>query len=66
MYTIVQQGGVLFFMVLAGEIIRLVVQDLVFDRGFSWGLLFPPLVSFMIWPFLYLALSRLKFRVRVE
>ena len=56
----------LFFLVLAGEIIRLVVQDLVFDRGFSWGVLFPPLVSFLVWPFLYLLLSRLKFIVRVE
>jgi rod shape-determining protein MreD len=66
MYSIVQQGGVVFFLVLAGEIIRLVVQDLVFDRGFSWGVLFPPLVSFLIWPFLHLLLSRLKFQARVE
>ena len=66
MYSIVQQGGVVFFLVLAGEIIRLVVQDLVFDRGFSWGVLSPPLVSFLIWPFLYLLLSRLKLQARVE
>lgn len=66
MYSILQQGGVVFLLVLAGELGRLLVQDLVFDRGWSWGVLFPALVSFVVWPFLYLALSRLKFSARVE
>jgi rod shape-determining protein MreD len=66
MYSVVQQGGAVFALVLIGEIIRLLVQDLVFDRGWSWGVLIPAFTSFVVWPFLYLLLSRLKFQVRVE
>jgi rod shape-determining protein MreD len=66
MYSIVQQGGIVFALVLMGEIVRLLVQDMIFDRGWSWGALVPALTSFMVWPFLYLLLSRLKFQVRVE
>ncbi len=66
MYSIVQQGVVLFAVVLLGEIFRLIVQDMVFDRGWSWGVLVPAFTSFMVWPFLYLLLSRLKIQVRVE
>lgn len=66
MYSIVQQGGVIFAVVLLGEVFRLLIQDLVFDRGWSWGVLLPAIASFMVWPFLYLLLSRLKYQVRVE
>lgn len=66
MYSILQQGGVVFLLVLGTEAARLAVQDLVFDRGWSWGVLFPAVTSLAIWPFLYLGLSRLKFRVGVE
>ena len=62
MYSILQQGGVIFLLILAGEVLRLLVQD----RGWSWGVLFPALISFVVWPFLYLGLSRLKFQARVE
>jgi rod shape-determining protein MreD len=66
MYSIIQQSGVIFLLVLGTEVIRLIVQDLAFDRGWSWGVLFPAVTSLALWPFLYLALSRLKFRVGVE
>lgn len=66
MYSVLQQGGVVFLLVLVSEGARLVVQDLAFERGFSWGMLFPALVSFALWPFLYLLLTRLRVRVRVE
>jgi len=66
MYSIVQQGGLVFLLVLGGELFRLTVQDLVFDRGWSWGVIFPAVASLALWPFLYLGLSRLKFRVGVE
>lgn len=66
MYSIVQQGVVIYAVVLLGEVFRLIVQDMVFERGWSWGALLPAVTSFMIWPFLYLLLSRLKFQVRVE
>ncbi|MFV2091328.1 MAG: rod shape-determining protein MreD, partial [Pseudomonadales bacterium] len=66
MYSIVQQGVVVFVLVLLGECARVIVQDLVFDRGWSWGVVFPALTSLLLWPFLYLLLQRLKFRFRVE
>ena len=66
MYSVVQQGGVVFLLVLGGECLRLFVQDLAFDRGMSWGALLPAFVSFLLWPLVYLVLARLKFRFRVE
>lgn len=66
MYSIVQQGGMVFLLVLGGEFVRVLVQDLAFDRGMSWGAALPALTSFLLWPFLHLALSRLKQQVRVE
>lgn len=66
MYSVLQQGGVVFLLVLGGEVVRLSVQDLAWGRGMSWGVVFPALTSFLLWPFVYLILSRLKFQVRVE
>lgn len=66
MYSVIQQGGVIFLLVLGGEIVRLFVQDLAWARGYSWGVLFPALTSFLAWPLVYLLLSRLKLQVRVE
>jgi rod shape-determining protein MreD len=66
MYSIVQQGVVIFLLVLVGECMRVVVQDLVYDRGWSWGVVLPAFTSLLLWPFLYLLLQRLKLRARVE
>ena len=66
MYSIVQQGVVIFLLVLVGECMRVVVQDLVYDRGWSWGVVVPAFSSLLLWPFLYLLLQRLKLRARVE
>ncbi|MGE0625236.1 MAG: rod shape-determining protein MreD [Pseudomonadales bacterium] len=66
MYSVVQQGGVVFLLVLGGELVRLLVQDFAWDRGLTWGVMFPALTSFLAWPFVYLLLSRLKVAVRVE
>lgn len=66
MYSIFQQGGVVFLLVLATEVVRLLVQDLAFDRGFRWAVGLPALTSLLVWPFVYLLLQRLKQRARVE
>lgn len=66
MYSILQQGGLVFLLVLVGDCVRLLVQDLAFDRGWSWGVMFPALVSLLMWPLLYILLSRLKLRVGVQ
>ena len=66
MYSIVQQCGVVFLLVIASESLRLLAQDLMYARGFSWGVLLTGVVSMLLWPFLFLLLERLRLKVRVE
>lgn len=66
MYSVVQQGGVLFLLVLITESVRIVVQDLAWSRGWSWGVVLPAVMSLLLWPLVYLVLQRLRQQVRVE
>jgi rod shape-determining protein MreD len=66
MYSIVQQCGIVFLVVLAGESVRVLVQDLIYTRGWSWGVLLTGLMSMLVWPFLFLLLERLRIQARVE
>jgi rod shape-determining protein MreD len=66
MYSIVQQCGVVFLLVLAAETLRLLVEDLMFSRGMSWGVVLPAFTSMLLWPFLFLLLDRLRASARVE
>lgn len=66
MYSVVQQCGIVFLLVLAGESVRVLVQDLIFSRGWSWGVVLTALVSMLVWPFLFLLLERLRIQARVE
>lgn len=65
MYSIVQQCGVVFVLVLTAEFLRGLVLYLVDDRSLSWGLFGPAFVSLWVWPFLALLLTRLRVRFRV-
>ena len=65
MYSVAQQCGVVFLLVLGAELLRAVVLEVVSDRGWSWGLLLPPLSSMLIWPFVALLLTRLRLQFRV-
>ncbi len=65
MYSVVQQSGMVFLLVLGAELLRALVLDLVDDRAWSWGLLGPPLVSMLLWPVVALALGDLRLRFRV-
>jgi rod shape-determining protein MreD len=66
MYSIVQQCVVVFLLVLATESLRIVVQDVAWSRGWSWGVILPALMSMLTWPFVYLVLQRARLQVRVE
>jgi len=66
MYSIVQQCIVVFLLVLVTESLRIVVQDVAWSRGWSWGVILPALMSMLIWPFVYLVLQRARLQVRVE
>ena len=66
MYSIVQQCVVVFLLVLATESLRVIVQDVAWSRGWSWGVFLPALMSMLAWPFVYLLLQRARLQVRVE
>jgi len=66
MYSVLQQGGVVFLLVLAGELLRLLVQGFSTDRDLTWAALLPAVTSLLIWPFLALLLTRLRVQFRVE
>jgi rod shape-determining protein MreD len=66
MYSVFQQCGVIFLLVLATDTLRLLVLDIIWDQGMSWGVLLPALTSMLVWPFLFLLLDRLRAQVRVE
>jgi len=65
MYSIFQQCGVVFLLVLGAEVARALVLNVVADRALSWGVTGPPLISLLLWPFVALALGRLRLQFRV-
>jgi rod shape-determining protein MreD len=65
MYSIFQQCGVVFLLVLGAEVTRALVLNVVADRALSWGVAGPPLISLLLWPFVALALGRLRLQFRV-
>jgi rod shape-determining protein MreD len=65
MYSVVQQSAVVFLLVAGAEVIRVVVMDLVADRGLSWGIFGPAVTSMLLWPLVALALTQLRLRFRV-
>ncbi|MBK79740.1 MAG: rod shape-determining protein MreD [Gammaproteobacteria bacterium] len=65
MYSVVQQCGVVFLLVLGAELLRALVLDIAADRPWSWGLIGPPLASLFVWPLASLVLTRLRVQFRV-
>ena len=66
MYSVLQQCGVVFLMVLAGEIARQIVQDQAAERAWTWLMVLPALVSMLLWPFIYILLQNLRVQFRIE
>ena len=66
MYSMLQQCGVIFALVLGSELLRMLVIDLTHSRGWEWPVLFIPLTSMVAWPFVYILLLRLRTGARVE
>ena len=66
MYSVVQQGAVVFLLVLGSELVRQFGQWL--DRGGAWGwwILLPALVSTLLWPVASWLLGELRHRLGVE
>ncbi len=65
MYSVIQQCGVVFLLVLGAEVTRELVLHAVNGLPWSWGVVGPPLVSLALWPFLAVLLARLRVQFRV-
>ncbi len=66
MYSVLQQAGVVFLLVLAGELIRMFLHNSLEGRPWTPLVVLPALISAVIWPFLFVFLQNLKLRYRVE
>jgi rod shape-determining protein MreD len=66
MYSILQQCGVLFLLVLVAELFRAVVLGLDRERPWDWRVLLVPTMTTLLWPFAYLLLLRVRTTVRIE
>ena len=65
MYALLQQGGVIFLLLIGTEAVRMLALAVIDGRGLSWGALGPPTMSLVAWPFVVLVLEALRRRVRV-
>ncbi len=66
MYSVLQQCGVVFLLVMAAEMLRVLVQGITSERQWGVEVFTVPLVSMLAWPFVYLLLLRLRTGMRVE
>lgn len=66
MYSIAQQGAVIFVMVLGIGVVRQASEIVAGEAGFTWLVLVPGLVSMAVWPVVYLALRELRRQFSVE
>jgi rod shape-determining protein MreD len=66
MYSVAQQGVVVFLLVLGTEFIRMVAQWVGRDGAVSWWILLPALTSTLAWPLVALVLRRLRHQFAVE
>jgi rod shape-determining protein MreD len=65
MYSVIQQCGVIFALVFTAEVLAVFAQYASANE-WSWQLIFVPVVSTVVWPFVYLLLIRIRTGVRVE
>jgi rod shape-determining protein MreD len=66
MYSVAQQGVVVFLMVLGTEFIRMCAQWLDRDSALSWSIFLPAITSTVAWPLVALVLRRIRFQFSVE
>jgi len=66
MYSVAQQGVVVFVMVLATEFVRMWAQWLGRDGGLSWWIVVPAVASTVAWPLVALVLGRVRYQFAVE
>jgi len=60
MYSVAQQGALLFLLVLGVELVRLIAQVFARNGELTWMIVWPAVTSTLVWPFVYSALRRLR------
>ncbi len=66
MYSVAQQGVVVFVLVLGTEFIRMCAQWLSRDGAMSWWIFIPAVTSTLAWPLVAVALRRIRYQFSVE
>ena len=66
MYSVIQQAGMIFILVLGAEVVRSLALIVSSQHQFSFMILLTALVSAVLWPFAYLPLMRLRTALRIE
>ncbi len=58
MYSSLQQGAIIFLMVLFTEFVRMMAHIFTREAEFSWAILLPAIISMLLWPFFAALLRR--------
>lgn len=66
MYSVLQQCGILFLLVLGAELLSVIVLGLGSERQWSWHVVTSAVVTTLVWPLMFLMLLRLRTGARVE
>jgi rod shape-determining protein MreD len=66
MYSIPQQCVVVFVMVLGVDVLRMLVQAIARDGGFTWAVALPALTSTLVWPLVAVALGGVRRQFQVD
>jgi rod shape-determining protein MreD len=66
MYSVLQQCGIVFVLVLASELISVFIIGLDSERVWGWPVMLTPLTTMVAWPFVFLLLLRIRTGARVE
>jgi rod shape-determining protein MreD len=66
MYSVAQQGAVVFLLVLGTEAVRMAAQWLARDGALTWWILLPAITSTLAWPLVAIVLGRVRVQLAVE
>jgi cell shape-determining protein MreD len=66
MYSVAQQGALVFLVVLAMELVRQLAQMVAREGPASWMVLWTAIASTLAWPLVYIALRRIRRQFEVS
>jgi len=66
MYSVLQQCGIVFLLVLGLELVSVFIIGLGSERVWGWQVVLTAVMSMLAWPFVFLLLLRIRTGARVE